>query len=416
MASSSTPLISYWHKDITYDFTLRIGENDFSTDLVRVEIRTSVVKPYQHLFLDVFMDPRDLLSEELYGQQSIKLIIRLKGKEPETLEQVDFDLMYIDTEGTFAPAQKSYLTDQWERSIVRFKTVCTDAYKTMTTKVNEIYFNSTPTTIISDLISQHTNAEINYDALGQSKLAIDQLLIPPSTIYRVVQYLDKTYGVFNGPLGFHCTFDNKVKVQNLSTKVKSAQKFTLYLLATDRDNKDIFERDDPAFFWTNEAVLNSYKGNSIISGVSPTRRYIVKPKDTLYRTIDVDLESFSKAYGIIEKNNPSVYFNKTTLDPKRRITYRKDQTGYDTDQTFINANLSKNIADMSVVVANIAGNLPTLNLMEVGEHVKIISHVDDHLKLGGAYILKGSDIQFMKAEGWEAAAKIYLARTNIAMQ
>jgi hypothetical protein len=418
--ASKSPLLSHWHPDTLYDFTLRIGESDYSTDLIRVEIRSAVSLPYQHIFLDIYMDPRDILSKEFFGQQPLKLIVRLKGKEPSGYgNDIEFDLMYINTEGEFAPAQQSYMTDQWERSIVRLKTVCSKPYQTMSKMVNNIYFNATPNTIISDLISN--TAELNYDTLGRSKLAIDQLLIPPTTIYRVVKYLDRTYGVFDGTLGFHCSFDNKVKVQNLTTKVRDAQTFTLYLLATDRkDNeKDVFkdrDENEAVFFYTTSAVNSAYQGNSIFAASAPTRRYIVKPRNTLYKNIDINLQSFSKKYGVIEKNNDSIYYNIQTIDPEKRISYHKDQTGYDTNQTFINANLSSRIVDMATLSADIQGNLPVLNLMQVGEHVKVISHVDDHLKLGGAYILKGSNIQFMKSRTWEAGAKIYLSRTNIAMQ
>jgi len=416
MASSSTPLISYWHPDITYDFTLRIGELDYSTDLVRVEIRSSVTLPYQNIFLDVFIDPRDILNETLFGHQPIKLIIRLRGKQPEVLEQVDFDLMYINTEGGFSPAQKVYMTDQWERSIVRFRTIPSKPYQTMSKMVNGIYFNSTPATIIRDLINKNTEAELNYDPLGQSKLAIDQLLIPPSTIYRVVSYLDRTYGIFDGALSFHCSFDNKAKVQNLSTKTRSAQKFSLYLLSTDSDNKDIFEKEDPSLFYTKTAVQSIYQANSIFASVAPTRKYIVKPRNTLYKNIDINMQSFSKDYGVIERNNKSIYYNSETIDPDKRISYHKDQTGYDSNQTFINATLSPKVVDMSTLIAEITGNLPVLNLIEVGSLIKVISRVDAFLKLGGAYILKGSNIQFMKSRVWESAAKIYLSRTNIAAQ
>lgn len=416
MGQSTTPLISYWHPDITYDFTLKIGENDYSTDLVKVEIRSAVTIPYQHIFLDVFMDPRDILSEQLFGQQDIKLIVRLKGKQPETLEEIVFDLMYISTEGAFAPAQRSYLSDQWERSIVTFETICSKPYQTMTTMVNNVYFNATPSSIITDLVNENTDAELNYDTVGQSELSIDQLLVPPTTIYRVVKYLNRTYGVFDGPLGFHCSFDNKVKVQNLSGKTRSAQKFSLYLIATDEDNKDIFENDDPSFFYTKSAITNTYGANTVFATVAPTKRYIVKPRNTLYQNIDINLSEFAKSRGVIERNNPTVYYNIDTIDPTKRIAYQKDQTGYDSDQTFINATLSPLVLDLSVVTAEITGNLPTLNLMEVGELVKIISRVDDHLKLGGAYILKGSTVQFMKTRTWESAAQIFLSRTNIAAQ
>ena len=415
--ASNSPLLSYWHPDVSYDFTLRIGKSDLSMDLVGVEIRSAVTIPYQHVFLDIFMDPRDILSEQLFGQESLKLTIRLLGKDGHPFgDPVDFELMYVDTVGTFAPAQQSYLTDQWERSIVTLKTVCSKPYQTMSHIVNAIYNNSTPDVIISDLLKQTNPKEIIYDPNGRSTLGIDQFLIPPTTIYNVVNYLDKTYGVFNGPLGFHCTFDNKVKIQNLAKKVNSAQAFTLYLLATDQDHEKFFGADESSFFYTQSAVISSYKGNLIFSVEAPTRRYIVKPRNTLYQTIDINLESFSKQYGIIEKNNPKIYYNKETLNSNKRIAYAPQQTGYDNDQTFINSNLSKMFADMSVVVAEITGNLPILNLMEVGEHVKIISQVDDHLKLGGAYILKGSDIRFGKRNTWDGLATVYLSRTNIAMQ
>ncbi len=417
MASASTPLISSWHPDVTYDFTLRVAEQDYSTDLVRVEIRSTVSAPYQHIFLDIFMDPRDVLSEQLFGQQEMKLIIRLKGKLPEGIEdQVEFKLMYIDTEADYAPAQRSYLSDQWERTITRFKTVCVEPYKTMSTMINAVYLNETPANIIGDLISG-TSSTPDYDLTDQSKLVIDQLIVPPTTLYNVINYIDRTYGVFNGAMGLHTTFDNVIKIQNLSRKPRSAQEISLYLIATDNpDEKKIFESEDPKVFYSRKAVTNSYKGNAVFSVLAPSIVYIVKPRNQLAGFLGIDLESFSKDYGVIEPNNPRIYYNRDTIDREKRIGYEKDQTGYDIDQTFINANLSQNILDMASTIAEVEGNLPVLNLMAVGEHVKIISHVDDHLKLGGSYILKGSHIQFVKATGWESFARIYLTRTNIAQQ
>jgi len=415
MAQSSTPLVSYWHPDVTYDFTLRVGEKDYSTDLVRVEIRSAVTTPYQHIFLDVFMDPRDVLSEKLFGQQDMKLIIRLKGKIPESLEEVEFDLMYIDTEADYAPAQRSYLSDQWERSVTRFKTVCIEPYKTMSTMVNKVWHNVTPGTIIHELAGD-TNAQVDFDANGRSELNIDQFIAPPTTIYNVINYLDRTYGVFNGAMGLHTTFDNKLKIQNLSRKPKMAQMYTLYLTATDADESKVFNSEDPTIFYSKKAVTSSYKGNAVVSVQAPSISYITKPRDQLSASLDIDLESFAKEFGVIEPNNPSIFFNKGTINHEKRIGYEKDQTGYDIDKTFINANLSQNILDMASTIADVEGNLPVLNLMAVGEHIKIVSHVDDHLKLSGAYILKGSDIQFVKATAWESFARMHLTRTNIAQQ
>lgn len=418
MASSSTPLISDWHPDITYDFTLRVGDLDLSTDLQRVEIRSAVTIPYPHIFLDIFMDAEDILEEQLFGQQPIKLIIRLHGKEPALLETIDFkfDLLYIDTESDYKPSQASSITDQVERTIVRLKTVPSSAYKTMSTMVNGLYFNQTPFNIISDLMQYVPGAELQYDPVGRSTLAIDQLVIPPSTLYQVIKYLDRTYGIFNGPLGLYCSFDNKIRVQNLSTKVKTGQQLTLHMLATDVDNSKVMTTEDATQFYTKEQIIHTYTGNTMFSTLAPSVQYIVKPSNALYASLDIDLESLAKSYGVIERNNPKIYYNSDAIDPTRRIVIEKDQTGYELDTTFINAELSQKLVNMSVVVATIEGNLPTLNLMTVGEHVKIKAQVDSQLKVGGAYILKGSDIQFMKATAWESFARIHLVRTNVASQ
>ncbi len=416
MAAVTTPLISNWHPDITYDFTLRIGENDYSTDLVKVEIKTSITTPYQYLLLDININADDILENSLFGQDPIKLIIRLIGKDKTRFgNDIVFDLMYIDTMTEYRPTQQQGATDQQERTVTKFKTVCIKAYQTMSTMINKIYFNKTPDTIITDLVSQ-TGAELEYDSAGKSTLKIDQLLIPPTTLYNIINYIDRIYGLFNGPMAVYSTYDNKIKIQNLNKKPNMAQMITLYLIATDNDETKIFNTDDPTIFYSTEAVGSSYKGNAVFAIQAPTIKYIVKPRDSLSKIHKVSLVETAQQYGVIEKNNSEIYFNKTAINTSTRIGFEKDQTGYDDDKTFIHSNLSQNILDMSTVMADVSGNLPVLNLMAVGEHVKIISHTDTRVKLSGSYILKGSSVSFMKAMSWEAHGRIFLARSNIAQQ
>jgi hypothetical protein len=416
MASSSTPLISEWHPDVTYDFTFRIGEHDYSTDLIKVEIRSSITMPYQHILLDVYMDPRDILQDSLFGQQPIKLIIRLKGKDASGFgDDVEFDLMYIDVDADYHPTQQVYMTDQIERSVTRLKAVGIKPYHTMSKMFNKIYLNKKPYEIISDLVG-NTDATLEYDTGGRSKLAIDQLLVPPTTLYNVINYIDRTYGIFDGPMAVHTTFDNKIQVQNLNKKVNMEQLITLYLIATDRDESEVFESEDPRVFYSDRPVQSTYKGNAVFSVEAPTIRYIVKPRDTLSQTIEVYLAGTAQSYGVIEKNNSDIYFNTVAISPTSRIGIEKDQTGYDSDQTFIHSNLSQNILDMATLMASVNGNLPILNLMAVGNHVKVVSHVDAHMKLSGSYILKGSNITFMKATTWEGSSQIFMGRSNIAQQ
>lgn len=416
MASATTPLISEWHPDVTYDFILRIGENDYSPDLIRIDIRSLTTAPYQHIIFDVQMDTNNILEHSLFGQQEMKLIIKLIGKDKNRFaDDVVFELLYIDTLTDYTPSQQISQVDQVERKIVRFKTVCINAYQSMSNMVNEIYFNKTPNEIITDLVSK-TEAELEYDTVGRSNLRIDQLLVPPTTLYNVINYIDRTYGLFDGPMAVHTTYDNKIKIQNLNKKPNMSQIISLYILATDKDETEIFNSDDPTVFYTKEEVTSSYKGNAVFSVQAPTVKYIVKPRDSLSKTYEVSLVDIAQKYGVIEKNNPSIYYNKVAISPSKRIGFEKNQTGYDDDKTFIHSNLSQNILDMSTIIADVSGNLPILNLMNIGEHVKIICRSDSKIKISGSYILKGSNITFLKANTWEASSKLFLSRSNIAQQ
>lgn len=417
MAQTSTALVTPWHPELTYEFIVRIGDHDYSTDLVKLEIRSTINTPYQYFILDIFMDPKDILLNDVFGQQKIKLTIRSIGKTPENYaNDLVFDLMSINVNADYKPMQQHTARDQKERTITTFKAICIKSYQTMSTMVNEIYFNKTPYDIISSLIEKYTDANLKYDSDGRSKLIIDQLLIPPTTIYNILKYLDKTYGIFNGPVAIHTSYDNKLLIQNLNTRLRQTQTFTLHLLATDKIENEAFNPKDPAKeFYSRKASNNAYKGNSVFTVQAPRVKYIVKPSNELSRIHDIDLNEFSKSYGVIEKNNPKVFYDNAVIN-SRRVSYDQSFTGYDKDQTFIQSTLSQNISDMSVTTAEIEGNLPILNLMSVGEHIKIKSQVDSYMKLGGSYILKGSLIQFMKATAWESFAKIYMSRTNVAAQ
>ena len=102
---------------------------------------------------------------------------------------INFNLMYLDLESEYRPREQVASNDQKERNIVRFKTVCTDSFKTMSSMVNKIYFDKTPYEIITNLINNASDsATLEYDTQGRSELKIDQLLIPPTTIYNVINY------------------------------------------------------------------------------------------------------------------------------------------------------------------------------------------------------------------------------------
>lgn len=405
----------YWSPNRTYEFELKIGKIDLTPDLYSLTILTSIDLPYQTFLLQLFLDPTDIILDEIYGQTSLKLKSRLYGTSPSiVLEEIDFELMYLSSEmpmeispiNSQAPANM-----QKDRSVVTFTCVAREAYITMSTLVNSIHQGKTISTVISEMITS-VGATLNYDSQGQNPEMIDQVLIPPSTLYKNLRYVNRTFGIYDGMAAIYCSHDNTVNIKNLTKKMQKSDQFIIYQLPTDTDNtKTIESCNDGKRFYTTENMHTKYKGNSAFAYLAPRMIYIVKPKDRLFAPIDVELESFAQEYGLISKGDNIFYDNKA-FPPESRVSLHKDHTGYELTESFINAKLSRNICAITELSVNVQQSMKILNLMNVGEAVKIDTKIEATRDFTGLYVLRASQINFIKKTDWQSSANLFLMRTN----
>jgi len=411
MASGKT---RYWSPSRTYDFQLFIKDKDYTPDLQRVSIATSITAPWQTIIFEFFIDTNDMILDKIYGQDPIKLNIRLLGSTGITVEQIEMDLMYVDSNYDLLMKSSNPQKTMKDRNKVEVITICRKPFRTMTTIVNSLYYDSDIQSIINNLVDKRitTGANLKYDNQGMNTEKIDQILIPPTTFHQAVRYLDHYFGVYNGLLGFFCLWDNTIYLKNLTKKPITSHTFTIHQLTTDSKKPTIVSSPiDGKTFYTYQNVETTYMGNSIIAVTAPILKYIVKPKDTLSHTIDINMNNFSSKYGIISKNK-KIFFDTEALGSNRQRIYN-NHTGYEKTESFINANLSKEIAEMSLVRISLnSKNISLLNLMYVGESVKFNSKVSDYTQLTGKYILKSSELSFERLRDWEVYVDINLIRTN----
>ncbi len=401
----------YWSPSRTYELVLKIGNVDLTPDLMEFTIITSIDLPYQTFILKFFLDPNDIIVQKIYGQHPIKVTVNLLATEQYPLESTEFELMYLTSDMQMIEEVQIPDKVQKERIPITISAVARKAYKTMNTYVNNIYQGNTVKSAIDDLITK-TEATVKYDTNNQNARKIDQILVPPSTLYKNLHYINRTFGIFEGLPAFYCSYDNVVYIKNLTNKMKQAQTFTVYQLAMDVNNEKVFEKcNDGKHYYTIRDINTNYHGNSVFAFLAPQMIYVVKPRDRLEQMLTIDLETFTKTYGLISKSD-QIFFDKSAITSDTRKTIYKDQTGYELTQTFINANDSKkisNISDMSIVIER---SIKILNLMSVGESVEVTSPSVDSNQLAGRYILKTSEIRFNKVKDWETSAVIFLIRSN----
>lgn len=395
----------------TYEFVFKVGKKDITNDVYKVTILTSIDVPYQTFIIELLIDANDLIVEEIYGQKPLELTCTLLATQAFPQETTKFELMYLSSEMPLNIKVDLPQGKQKDRVPIVITAVAKKAYKTMNYFINEIIQAKKIPDIIQTLVSK-TGATLKLDSYGQNKSILDQVLVPPSTLYKSLEYINRTFGIFDGMPAIFCSYDNTVYVKNLARKMKDSQAFTVYQLSLDTDNsKTIKKCSDGKNFYTIRNIDTTYRGNSIFAVLAPKLTFVVKPRDRLAYNIDINLETFAKNHGLISKSD-KIFYDKTSISEDSRVTVYKDHTGYDLTQTFINANLTKDIGHITEASVVLEQSLRILNLMNVGESVEIISPTAETTKVIGRYILRRTELSFSKARDWSSSALLTLIRTN----
>jgi len=402
----------YWSPSRTYEFELKIGKVDLTPDLVSVTILTSIDIPYQTFILQITIDPNDVVMEEIYGQTPLKLTSRLYSTSQAVVqEQIDFELMYLSSDipmGVSVPKPEEIQKDRYLFQIV---CVARQAYTTMNWVVASVHIGKTLQESVQAMVDT-SEAKLKYDSQGANKEVIDQILIPTSTMYKNLQYLNRTFGFYDGMAAMFCSHDNIVHVKNLTAKMTTSNKFVLYQLPLNQDNSKIIDKcNDGINFYTTDAIQTSYQASGAFAYMAPKLKFIVKPKDRLFHAIDIELEQFSKDYGLISKGDKIFYDNKA-MSTKSRVSIHKDHTGYELNENFIRAKYSRRVSTFSELTVQVANMMKILNLMDVGEAVKLNTQITPTRDLTDMYMLRASEITFLREKDWESMAKLHLIRTN----
>jgi hypothetical protein len=416
---------TYWSPSRNYEISCKVGKFDLTNDLIQINIITSVEIPYRTFILDFFLDPDDMILEKIYGQEPIQMKIKVFGaQESIPQEIIQTNLMALGSKHDLLMKDSEPQIPDKIRASIRIRAVPIESYRAMTSYVNGIYFNSTLREVVTDLASK-CGAQLLMDDLKENITAYDQILVPPSPFYKALKYLDRTFGFFNGLAGIYgfstkvqrtsnsgisADIKSRIYITNMSESKKFSN-FTITQLSTDNPNQDkLVNVFDGKTFYTHAPVETEYVGNTIFSMYGSKMKHIVKPRDSLYNTIEINTKDFANEFGITTKKNQIFYSEK---GQGLRTSVFKDHSGYDDVETHIRSIHSKYFAQMSVLKVRLQKWLILENLINVGQGVIFRSNIRDVRDLTGNYVLKFSHVQFTRPErDWECGVTLHLIRTN----
>ena len=418
----------------SYDLQLSIKLLDYSADLVAMTVNSSLSTGYQVVELVLSLDPTDIIFDELYGESPIKLSITLLAETEIPGPRVQMNLMYLKSDFKLDEREEMSKKNQKNRIMYTVTTVTKEPYYTFSSMVNDVFIGENLRTILESLVFSvqprglGNPPKLLYDSDGENTSPIDQVCIPPTTLYKVIKeynrmsddifdgFLDQRFGLFNGTPGVFCQFDNTIYIKNLTAKMTKNQAFTMYHLALDADKQTldrIFAEvyDLNTSFYTYDIVDTDYSGNARFATIASNLNHIVKPKNSLFNIINQDLKTVGTNYSLTYKTNTIPRF---PIDPNvERTRYFNQDTGYENEQTIFNSRFGRSLADLSALSLNLERNLPVLPLLNVGECVKYKPLTLEYQDLEGKYILWSSSIRFVRGgASWNTTCRVNLVRTN----
>ena len=204
----------YWTPSRTYEFEVKVGKRDLTPDLYKVTIVTGIDFPYQTFQLELFLDPTDVILEKIYGQQEIRLTATLFGTGPSIPDDViEFKLMYLTGELDLGISNTMQTSTDKTRVPISFTAVPRDAFKIMTNYVNDVYENASLGYVVEDIVGK-SGGIVKQDLTGRNLEPLDQIIVPPTTLYQALKHLNRTFGVFDGWLGLWCSYDKTLYLKN----------------------------------------------------------------------------------------------------------------------------------------------------------------------------------------------------------
>lgn len=401
----------YFSNSREYDIKLRIGDIDFSNDLCKLQIISSINTPYLTFALEIYVDPSDILTY-ITEDKLVKLnIIPLKETQFQG-KSYDINLMVIKKNYNFTIKPSLYKNKQPDRTLLKLICVEREPFSILFSSVNKIYFDKNVGEICRDLVTSFSpNAKITIDENNLNITKLSQVLIPPTTLYKAILYLDYFFGLYSGPLNVSCTSKREIIINNLSKQLEKSYIFTIRQLSSASNNDDIFfsKSNDDKDTYTTSIISTSDSSGSKFANLSKNITYIVKPSNTLFKNIELNLETIAKNYGACYKN--STFNLDSILDERKRFIY--SNIGYQDTNQFAVSSISKDLIEIASLNIVLERNLINLdNLLNCGSAVKFETGITEFISLNGKYLLKSSNILFSKKVDWRAQASIVLIRTN----
>ena len=393
------------------------GFIDLSLNLRRITILANQDMPQHVVVIDFSIDVNQLLTEDLFGQNDITLMIHLMTEDKTAIETMQLDLILIDSNLPLYMKQKTIAEGHPTEASIKMLCVIKDSFFSMNTKINKFYDESkrmTSIAIIKDLIKNFLpEMGVDIRTNNQIQTPAPQLLFERMSFIAAVRYIDTAYSIYSGPAFYWCDHDNVFHMWDFSEVISSVTpEYIVYHLAQGADMDIMKEAGSSNNIFYTYDLSEIYTGNQKTVGLGG-KIYIpnTKPMDSLFSRFEFDTKELYKNSTPCtdREGDMRVHDNILGMTSTMDIDCLADNT------EIYKSRITKKLANLSQIKFSLNRNLHLEKLLKIGVPIELRPQAIAYTDLQGKYVVQSSSISLDRISGqmWECSATIKAFRSNL---
>jgi len=407
--------------DTQYIVKLKSGEKDFTQFLTKLRIVNSIHNCWPIVDLYLALDNQDIIEFDVYGQHEFLLRIWNTTETGEMQDpETEFKLLYLESDLDLPPKPEDNTgekyTDYQKRSIL-VRCIPYPAVNVMTCFINRLWEEESgmkPIEFIKEIldIKGYLKDSIIIDD-GMNEFKVNQLIVPPTTIKRSVDYINEKFAIYEGPLFRYCNYAGHFLMWDLYEKMqkeKDKPRFEYIKLSAQYDSDKLFwEQNKKAsdkwgeIYVGHDSVETVHYPNSVFVNYGYHNLMITHPRSDLYYIIQKNGPTAIEENGIWHDNKDTKYYQQM----KHRKMYSTDSVGFEElgytakySPSPLSNRLGDHFKDMFSIRFALRRNVSLRYVMQCGEVCKVTVDSKHEMTPGknysGSYIVETSDITLDK--------------------
>lgn len=346
---------SFYYVEFLVDDSLN---KNLMSNFRKVRIENNITNAYPVVTLEFFCDNQIFIQEDIYPHRLITMNLYYCNENNEKImDPLIFDLFILEMNMDLPPKTMNNVSNQtdFQRRNMILTCVPKQCFELMTMTVNKIW--DQPTTvqnIVKELCESVGISTEFFEPTNCNSVLVEQCLIPPMTFRAAIDYLDNTFGIYNGRLFRYVNYNGTFEMWDLHAKYESLKSNAVYKIhklptsPATQSADGIFKRAAEMaekyadHYITYDSVSTINRSNDAFIKRGFLQTHIFHPSTDIAHYVNINMEDIAREHGI----NSDAFAMKCNQDIlKKRYAIHYDGNGIiepprdryivKTEQTFI---------------------------------------------------------------------------------